>query len=411
MERILQGLQAIEHEQAALRLDEPGEARGRVVWALGVGIAEVPQRALEEGADAGGPGVRGLVAPGSLVVEGPVEVGLGDFRFWISDFRFGGGVHHCWIELPFVLPAMLREPAPHPIRQQRRFPDTAPSNDGEEVRGSLFLGPGVVEQGEFLVAPEEVGGGVAGDEAGGGDALLRRRTLRPDGLELPGGLLPLRMFPQEEPDDLVEGVLQVAAVLCGDGLGTAADGFAEPSEVAGLQGSVLGRGSEGRLARRMAIAGRTLRLEGHETLLQEPREDGLPLGVGELIEEGTVKAVLPFPEAEKVFPALLAAPEEVLDSLGIRHRPGGGPDEVDDDIAGEDELVEFLDEVGVVILEFLLEDGLYGDAVEARGQLGAIARELGRDRGEEDPVGVERGHGRWIPEEAARAKLGEAIRD
>jgi hypothetical protein len=26
-------------------------------------------------------------------------------------------------------------------------------------------------------------------------------------------------------------------------------------------------------------------------------------------------------------------------------------------------------------------------------------------------VGVERGHGRWIPEEAARAKLGEAIRD
>jgi len=52
MERILQGLQAIQHEQAALRLDEPGEARGLVVRALGVGIAEVLQRALEEGAHA-----------------------------------------------------------------------------------------------------------------------------------------------------------------------------------------------------------------------------------------------------------------------------------------------------------------------------------------------------------------------
>ena len=77
------------------------------------------------------------------------------------------------IELPFVLPAMLREPALHPIRQQRRLSHAAPGDDAQQVRGSLFLVPGVVEEGEFLVAPEEVSGGVAGDEAGGGEALLR----------------------------------------------------------------------------------------------------------------------------------------------------------------------------------------------------------------------------------------------
>ena len=112
--------------------------------------------------------------------------------------------------------------------------------------------------------------------------------------------------------------------------------------------------------------------------------------------------VLPFLSPRIDF-QLFAASQEILDGLGIRHDPGGGPDEVDDDIAGEVELVEFLDEVGVVILELLLEDGLHGDAVEARGQLGAIARELGRDRREEDPVGVERGRGRFIPEAVAPA--------
>ena len=146
---LLERLEAIEDEQGALLLHEPGEA-GAFAGEVGVGVAEPLERHLEEVADVAGAGAGavGEIA-GALVVERPVEIGE-----WVGP----AGV---------VFPVFFDEAGAHPFDEERGFAYAAPGDEAEDMEAA---GPGAVEQGEFGVAPEEKLGVVV-EEFGRVDAL------------------------------------------------------------------------------------------------------------------------------------------------------------------------------------------------------------------------------------------------
>ena len=129
VQRILQGLDAVEDEQRAMPADEPRQPFAAFPRAAlgGVGIAEERERLVNEQVG------RGLARfARSLAVKGPVEVAL--------DPR----------------PALNRHPLADPVRHQRRLADPAPGDERVDIQ--LRIRPGRIKGVEPLVAPKRIFG-------------------------------------------------------------------------------------------------------------------------------------------------------------------------------------------------------------------------------------------------------------
>ena len=347
IERVLERLKAIQHQQAAVGLHELCQARALAGPGRGV-VAEEGERSVEEGVHAGHAGAGGVVGAGALVVEGPVEVAEG--------VGLASG----------VFPALLGEAALHPAAQQGGLAHAAPGNDAEDIY--RLRGPGGIEQGEFFLPPEEIGGGMAADEPAGGDPLLWCLT----GQEVAQGA-----------EDLNGEVLGV-----GEGDLRVAGAAAEFLRVPGL-GALLRKGGGG--GRRM-VGGKGVRRRGQKEL--EVRTPGLemeigqpcfPLGVGQ-------GAQVVRRERDDLWQILVTA-QEVFHGVRVGGLAIGADllaEEVDNGVALGEVVVELEEdgmsggELGDVFLR--LDDDL-GKAQIVREAL-AAGEELVRDCGDEEAAGV-----------------------
>jgi hypothetical protein len=102
--------------------------------------------------------------------------------------------------------------------------------------------------------------------------------------------------------------------------------------------------------------------------------------------------MLLFPVAQKILPTVPATGQEILHGFGIGLRPRASADEVDHHIAGPDQGVELLHQIGVRVFELLLVNRIHRHPLEPLGQLRAVTPEFSRDRGEEEVMGVESRH-------------------
>ena len=150
IERILQWLQPVEHQQRAMLLHEPSQPRA-LARRVGIFVAEKLQPLFEKRPDTGRAGLVFAVRARSLIVKGPVEVE--------QRIRFAR----------LVLPLLGDEGLLHPLRQQGGLADATPSDDAKDIH-RLCSAPGLIQQSQLRLAPEKVLRRMA-VEAGRGDFL------------------------------------------------------------------------------------------------------------------------------------------------------------------------------------------------------------------------------------------------